>query len=417
MRLNVIFQESEKEIALDFKELNERVLIEFEGTQVVTEPDDLVKKLFARTGEIYSTYPTEIPRNMFSYSDFETANFPNAETVGESAFSRSENLKSVILPKVKEIERDAFNNCINLVDVQFPVVETLSFSVFSNCENLRVLEFPKVLSFLTSCFSYCENLLSVKAPQLTSIGNSAFYECSNLLVADLGESSIIQSVFSKAYRVSALIFRRDSKVSLNASYLPDLIKAKNAYGEQGYIYVPKSLIESYQSNYSSYKFRAIEDFPQIVIHRWKRFSPSTYYVFSKWGTTESVLNKSSTATTNVYTDCEFDASTGKMIGVGSYSAKTASAIRSGMASGTTYYYRYSSTDVRKIVSVDNYTGTSTSYKYTIKHVSPQTTEKKNWDDLTDETICVAHDPTYFPDKGKYGTYYYEKLDEYTFDVN
>ena len=91
-------------------------------------------------------------------------NYPIA-TIGEMAFSRRDNLTSVILPAgVTSIGGYAFCYCINLSSISLPASLT-SIGVYA--------------------FGNCSSLTSVSLPQsLTEIKNTAFRSCSNLARID-----------------------------------------------------------------------------------------------------------------------------------------------------------------------------------------------------------------------------------------
>ena len=93
------------------------------------------------------------------------------EVIGEMAFRRKKNLKSVVLPAgLQKISRDAFFDCDQLDNVYIPasVSEVNGYS-FAECDGLRTVTFaakPKHLSRHT--FEDSDNLMRVVIPQGTS---------------------------------------------------------------------------------------------------------------------------------------------------------------------------------------------------------------------------------------------------------
>lgn len=92
------------------------------------------------------------------------------EVIGEMAFRRKKNLKSVVLPAgLQKISRDAFYDCDQLDNVYIPasVMDINGYS-FAECDGLRTVTFaakPKHLSRHT--FEDSDNLMRVVVPQGT----------------------------------------------------------------------------------------------------------------------------------------------------------------------------------------------------------------------------------------------------------
>ena len=102
---------------------------------------------------------------------------------------------------------------------------------------------------------------------ITTVGQYAFYGCTALTVVDVPNvTRIEQNAFCKCSALNALILRNTQEVCTLASTnaLQDSAIAKDT----GYIYIPRSLVDSYksQTNFSSYdaQIRAIEDYPEIT---------------------------------------------------------------------------------------------------------------------------------------------------------
>lgn len=126
---------------------------------------------------------------------------------------------------------------------------------------------PNVTSMGTHAFYNCSGLVTVDMPKVTSIPSQCFYSCTSLQRADFGVAqSIAAQAFNADQVLTALILRRNDAIcSLsNTSAISNTSIGKGT----GYIYVPKSLVETYKTatNWSTYEaqIRAIEDYPEIT---------------------------------------------------------------------------------------------------------------------------------------------------------
>lgn len=139
------------------------------------------------------------------------------------------------LSNVTALSSNAFGLCKSLTEnPPMPKVKTIQGNAFNTCSLLTKLDFPSVTSILASAFVNCYSLktLILRSETLCSLGaSSAFNNCYH-------------------YRGTA-----------NATYNPDGLF-------DGYVYVPSTLVESYQTatNWSSLyanhqnMFRALEDY-------------------------------------------------------------------------------------------------------------------------------------------------------------
>ena len=155
----------------------------------------------------------------------------------------------------------------------------------SNAENVRdhafylastltKIELPLAISASGYAFTGCEKLVNIYCPNLQKVGTNAFESCKLLKKIDLPLcESLAAAVFRFCYSLKTVLLRNDSVCSLaavsafyqsyhfhgtvNATYNPDGLK-------DGYIYVPRSLVDSYKAatNWSTFadQFRALEDY-------------------------------------------------------------------------------------------------------------------------------------------------------------
>ncbi|MGX7156708.1 leucine-rich repeat protein, partial [Enterococcus rivorum] len=86
----------------------------------------------------------QLPPNFASgFSQLEKGTFPNATTIGNSAFSGATSLKEVQLPEVKTIGINAFYQT-KLSEVTLPKVESISQGAFYEVTTLRAVSAPKL---------------------------------------------------------------------------------------------------------------------------------------------------------------------------------------------------------------------------------------------------------------------------------
>jgi hypothetical protein len=118
-----------------------------------------------------------------------------------------------------------------------------------------------------------ESLIEVNLPFATIIGDSAFASCDNLLKVDLGSVAVLkkESNFQSCKKLNCVILRKTDDICVmefwNSFYYTRIDGVNGAYTKDGYIYVPRALVDTYKSatNWSNYanQFRAIEDYPEI----------------------------------------------------------------------------------------------------------------------------------------------------------
>ena len=319
---------------------------------------------------------------------------------------------------------DTDGNVVGVAAYNFVVIPSYMFYNFSSLEDMDFSQSPNIESIEAYAFYACKKLTFARFPKVEELKSSAFSSCSSLVALELGNvkniaTNAFGSTGSSNYTnlLSAVILKSSDEVASNVlSKLPTSMRTEGgtAYAEQGYIYVPQSLIADYQSNNVGCRFRAIEDYPEISIYRWKRFTPADSYVFDGWDTDESYYNGRETNSVSVHRDFEVNTS-GDVVGVGSYSSMTLVDIANTVNNGGNLYYRYSSTDVRKIVRVEDM-GSSEYYRYRMYYVSGNVKMEKDWSNLKSETTVVSSDPEYYPDRGNNGTYYFEKDGEIKINV-
>lgn len=154
--------------------------------------------------------------------------------IGRQAFLCCRNVTSVTMPNsVTSIGDNAFQYCTGLTTVSFSdSLKYIGSSSFSGCTALTSLEFPNSITQIGSiAFENCKGITSLTIPNsVTNIGYSAFQYCNKLTSI----TSYITDVFETG---------SDAFIGCNKATL----------------YVPKGLVDTYQSTPDWSRFTNIEE--------------------------------------------------------------------------------------------------------------------------------------------------------------
>jgi len=160
----------------------------------------------------------------------------------------------------------AFYGCSKMETASFPEATDILTHAFDMCTTLNTVYAPKVESIASYAFNQCFGMDTVELPALEgAISSNAFYNCS-MTRADFGApTSIASSAFGRCSKMTALILRTDSLVTLSAT---SAFTSSAIANGTGYVYVPSALVDTYKAatNWSTYagQIRAIEDYPEIT---------------------------------------------------------------------------------------------------------------------------------------------------------
>lgn len=175
-------------------------------------------------------------------------------------------LEEVDCDVAKIVNPYAFYENQGIKRVRFANATSVGAYNFQSCENVVSVDFPNATGEIGSGFcNGCKKLNRVNIPQVTKLGNYAFQSCSEIEKIDL---PAVQSFGNYCLRytngLKALILRYQGGVVAKGSS----ILSGSGLQSNGYIYVPKALLEDYKNgtNWSSFadRFRAIEDYPAIT---------------------------------------------------------------------------------------------------------------------------------------------------------
>jgi hypothetical protein len=191
-------------------------------------------------------------------SDLISISANKATSIKDYAFSSDKKLTTINFPKVTSIGQDSFSNCTALTSINFPSVTSLSQSSFQNCAGLTTVQMDKLLTIAPLAFFYCSNITTFVFPKVYTVnGSNCLAQCTELTTIDLGgkksdNTAIISNsnVFNGNTKLSTLILRSDVVWTLSypAIFWTSTGTMFTSGRAGGTIYVPQSLITSYQQD-------------------------------------------------------------------------------------------------------------------------------------------------------------------------
>ena len=186
-------------------------------------------------------------------------------SVGDYAFNKMNKITEVNLPNVESIGQASFQACTGIQVFDFPKCKTIGVQCFASCNGGLSFSMPLLEKVSQGSLNSMTRLVSVNLPLVKTIDTQGFYFCSSLPKADfLQLDSIGQHGFNQT-KMATLIIRTNAVCTL--AHTNAFLNSPVVRGE-GYIYVPKSLVDSYKTatNWSTYanQIRAIEDYPEIT---------------------------------------------------------------------------------------------------------------------------------------------------------
>lgn len=195
-----------------------------------TVVDDVSKAIIEGTiTEIRDDEVKTVGKGVFAYADIVSASFPVCTTIGSYAFYSCSRLPSASFPVCTSIGGSAFFSCSSLTTASFPACTRIGGSAFAFCYSLTTVSFPVCTSIAYGAFYNCSSLTTVSFPLCTTISSYAFYSCCTLSSLTLGASTVCTLANSSA-------FSRTPYAGYSAYF-----------SGTPYIYVPSSLVASYQT--------------------------------------------------------------------------------------------------------------------------------------------------------------------------
>ena len=194
----------------------------------------------------------EIGGNAFLYcSALTSVSFPLCTTIGENAFQNCAVLTSVSSPFCSMIRDNAFQSCSALTSVNFSACTTIGNRAFQDCSALTSVNFPFCSTIAGYAFQSCTALTSVSFPVCRMISYCTFSRCTALTSVSFPVCRAISDyAFIYCYRLISLYLTGSSICTLNNSnaFISTPIGGySTTAGQYGSIYVPASLLASYQA--------------------------------------------------------------------------------------------------------------------------------------------------------------------------
>ena len=217
---------------------------------------------------------TNIGSNAFGGTGLTSVRIPSSVTeITSYAFSACSGLTSIVVESGNSVY-DSRNNCNAIIETASNTlitgckntiipssVTSIGYGAFASCSSLTSIAIPtSVTSFDEFAFSNCIGLTSVVIPSsVTHIGRWAFYNCNGLTSITIPSS--LTSIGERA-------FWGCSSLTSITSYITDVFKTgldafKNC--DNATLYVPKGLVDAYQSTADWNRFEKIEEMPGITL--------------------------------------------------------------------------------------------------------------------------------------------------------
>lgn len=135
-------------------------------------------------------------------------------------------------------------------------------TAFYTRSKLETVELPLAKSINPYAFHSCSALVNTDFSSVTSVGVQGLIGCSSLKKLDFPLlTSIAMNAFSNDSKLIALILRKNQVCGLGQT---SALNGTPIASGTGYIYVPSSLVATYQTatNWSTFsaQFRALEDY-------------------------------------------------------------------------------------------------------------------------------------------------------------
>lgn len=208
--------------------------------------------------------------------------------LSDYAFSRCENLTSVVIPDgITSIGKSTFSGCKGLTSIVIPDgVTSIGEAAFSLCTNAVTIDIPNSVtddSFGDYVFGGCESLTAINIPEgVSRIGSSAFRDCKSL------KSVTIPSTVSIIYE-----FAFDGCASLASVTLSENMKYIGTGAFSGScitsLTLPKTFTTSYSLNNISYSGTEIGDIKTLKKVVVSKGVGSLYEVFRYCGNIETII--------------------------------------------------------------------------------------------------------------------------------
>lgn len=254
--------------------------VETYGDNILLEA--ITRKSFDSCGNefIDDTVTMVRPYAFYQSTDIYTVILPNATKVGYSAFIGTQ-LTTLILPwnKITEIDYRAFYgssatypNPHKQTSLTLSKLTTLGGYAFANAgsytSELEFVSAPLLTALPTAAFRYQDGLIYANFATAVANSSSPFEGCTSLKRLRIGGdlSSIPAKLLYGCTAVNTLVLDGVTDVPT----VPNTNAFTDCGLASGYVYVPKALVSDFQndSKWSSFSFRAVEDYPACLGDTW-----------------------------------------------------------------------------------------------------------------------------------------------------
>ena len=194
---------------------------------------------------------------------------PNAQILGYFALRSYPGLTSLTLPNCTFADWGACNSALDLYYLSMTNLSSAAYGAFASCHSLKSVHLPNCSYLSTDTFREDIGLKQIALPACVSMGSRIFYKCHNLRKIEFSTTPIIgEYAFRECITLTDLRLGSSSVCTLLNSqtfYSTPYAGYSTFFSGTPHIYVPASLISSYQSAtnwiyFSSY-FSPLEEAP------------------------------------------------------------------------------------------------------------------------------------------------------------
>ena len=176
----------------------------------------LFSQLIHLSSVVMPSYLTTTGRGTFIGSPIRSVSMSeNVTTIGESCFSKCEDLASINLPaSVKNIDVYAFNGCSKLTSIGLPAgLTSIGKGAFKGCGFTQVVVPDGITTISNGLFANCGNLTNITLPKgLKTIEDGAFMGCgfTEFVVPD-GITTISNDMFAYCEKLTNITLPKNLK--------------------------------------------------------------------------------------------------------------------------------------------------------------------------------------------------------------
>lgn len=153
----------------------------------------------------------------FEHTAITKVEFPLLTKVANGMFTQCKNLQGVVLFIATDIDAEAFFGCKKLSFVHVPDVAKIGIRAFAACESLDCVSFPLLKTTEESSFSDCTSLQNVSLSQLENAGSACFVKCTSLSTISLPVlTSVSEWLFDECLSLEQVYLPLASTVASNA---------------------------------------------------------------------------------------------------------------------------------------------------------------------------------------------------------